>query len=351
MAVKNMSNLRLTQLAKASGCAAKVGPGELGTLLGQLRQHKDPNLLVGFDLADDAAVYQLPDGPAQALVSTLDFFPPIVDDPYDFGQVAAANALSDVYAMGGRPLLALNILCFPLDSLPKEVALEILKGGLDKVHEAGALLAGGHSVNDDELKYGLAVTGLVDPARLLTNGGAKAGQLLILTKALGTGIMATAAKAELAEAEALAAALASMKQLNSLGAKAADFGITGGTDVTGFGLLGHAYEMANASNLRLTIEAKKVPLLPQVPQLAQMGLCPKGWLSNTRYIEKVLYFNETLPSTTKQILADPQSSGGLLLAVPEESAVDFLELAKYSGLGSAAIIGRVEAGPPSLVVV
>ncbi|MDR1920926.1 MAG: selenide, water dikinase SelD, partial [Candidatus Adiutrix sp.] len=313
---------RLTTTVRASGCAAKVGPGELRGLLSGLTQKIDSNLMVGFDLSDDAAVYRLPadigGSGGLALVQTLDFFTPIVDDAYNYGRIAAANAISDVYAMGGRPFLALNILCFPVEELPREVAGEVMAGGLERAQAAGVTVAGGHTIDDVELKYGMCVTGLVDPEHVLTNAGARPGQVLILGKPIGAGIIATAVKADLASPEESAAALASMLVLNSAGSHLYKFGVAGATDVTGYGLLGHGLEMARASRVKLVIEAKSVPLLPGVLEKAGLGLCPKGWLSNARYIEAATYMDPSLPEVMKRILADPQTSGGLLAAVPEK---------------------------------
>ena len=345
---------RLTTTVRASGCAAKVGPGELLGILSGLEQKIDPALLVGFDLSDDAAVYRLPvelaGGGSLALVKTLDFFTPVVDDAYNFGQVAAANAISDVYAMGGRPVLALNIFCFPQENLPKEVASDILAGGLERAQAAGVTIAGGHTIDDIELKYGLCVTGLVDPEKILTNAGARPGQVLILGKAIGTGIIATATKGSLASAEEAKAALDSMLTLNSVGPELPGLGITGATDITGYGLLGHGLEMARASKVKLVIEGLKVPLLPGVMEKASLGLCPKGWLSNARYIEAATSLNSNLPPVLKQILADPQTSGGLLAAVPEENVGQALALFRAHGCQAATVIGRVEKGNGEIII-
>ena len=234
-----------------------------------------PDLLVGLETSDDAGVYRLT--PEIALIQTVDFFTPVVNDPYTFGQIAAANALSDVYAMGGRPLTALNIVCYPSQTVPQEVLLAILTGGLDKIHEAGALLVGGHSVDDTELKYGLSVTGVVHPDKVLTNGGARVGDKLILTKPLGTGVIATAMKGRLASPEAEAAAIRVMTALNRLPEACLDnLAVHAITDVTGFGLLGHALEMAAASQVEITFSARLVPLLAAAREYAAMGLVPAG---------------------------------------------------------------------------
>ena len=251
-----MEDIKLTKLAKCAGCGAKVGAGVLAKLLDGIKVHSDPNLLVGFDKSDDASVYKVTDD--LALVQTVDFFPPIDDDPYTFGQIAATNALSDVYAMGGEPKLALNIMAVP-DSLPKEAVHALLRGGYDKVYEAGAIITGGHSILDDEPKYGLAVTGFVHPDRLLTNSGAKAEDVLFLTKPLGIGILTTAAKAELLEPEERARITALMTTLNK-GARdvMVKYRVHACTDVTGFSLMGHGLEMAQGSDTELHIDTAQV---------------------------------------------------------------------------------------------
>ena len=297
-------------------------------------------MIVGYDLADDAGVFRLSDD--LALIQTVDFFTPIVNDPYTFGQVAAVNALSDVYAMGGRPLTAMNILCFPSGSLPKEYAADILKGGFDKVHEAGAVLVGGHSVDDLELKYGLSVTGVVHPGRVVTNAGARPGQALVLTKPLGTGIVATALKGGLASLEAEEEMIRHMITLNRFAAEiAADFGVTGGTDVTGFGLLGHGLEMAKASRVGLRLDSALVPALAGALDFAAMGLVPAGSWTNQNFCTKSLDVSPTVSPEILSLLADAQTSGGLLLAVPASRAEEFVELVRSKDAPQAAIIGQV----------
>ena len=256
-----MEDIKLTKLAKCAGCGAKVGAGVLAKLLEGIRVHHDPNLLVGFDKSDDASVYQISE--ELALVQTVDFFPPIDDDPYVFGQIAATNALSDVYAMGGEPKLALNIMAVPED-LPKEAVHALLRGGYDKVYEAGAIITGGHSILDDEPKYGLAVTGFVHPKKLLKNSGAKPGDVLFLTKPLGIGVLTTAAKAELLTEELTARAKALMTTLNK---SARDvmvrYRVHACTDVTGFGLMGHSLEMAQGSGVEIEFDTKQMDLIPE----------------------------------------------------------------------------------------
>ena len=263
------NEVKLTKLAKCAGCGAKVGAGVLAQLLDGIRVHQDPNLLVGFDKSDDASVYKVSDD--LALVQTVDFFPPVVDDPYDFGRIAAANALSDVYAMGGEPRLAMNLLAVP-GCLPREAVGAILEGGAAKAAEAGAVIAGGHSIEDAEPKYGLCVTGLVHPNRVLTNTGAREGDILVLTKPLGTGILTTAAKAELLDEQAYRALVEQMAALNKAAAQAAaPLCPHACTDITGFGLLGHLKELAEGSGRTAEVWAGKVPLLPQALELARDG--------------------------------------------------------------------------------
>lgn len=316
-----------------------MGPATLSQVLRQLPRLNDPHLLVGLETADDAAVYQLTDD--MAIIETVDFFTPVVDDPYLFGQVAAANALSDIYAMGGRPLLALNIACFPT-CLPPEILTEILKGGADKVKEAGAIIAGGHTVQDDEPKYGLAVTGLVHPQRVFTNAGAMPQDVLILTKPLGTGIIATAIKAELAPAQSQEAALASMIALNKEAASAMlSVGAHACTDITGFGLLGHAAEMARASGVSMIFHYDRVPLLPKTVELAAMGLIPGGAYHNRDHLGEAVSFASNLSPAQQAILFDPQTSGGLLIATPPERADRLLHELHANGVTAARVIGRV----------
>jgi selenide,water dikinase len=280
----------------------------------------------------------------------VDFFTPIVNDPYTFGQIAAANSLSDVYAMGGRPLTALNIVCYPSKTVPKEALRAILAGGLDKIHEAGALLVGGHSVDDTELKYGLAVTGLVHPQGVLTNSGAKMGDRLILTKPLGTGIIATALKGKVASPEAEAQAVAVMTGLNRLAAEClSGFAVHAVTDITGFGLLGHALEMAAGSKVELTLYASQTPVLSAAQDYAAMGLVPAGTFANRNFCEKSLNLAPGLDPVTLDLLADAQTNGGLLIAVAGEQAADLLSCLHHRGVIAAAIVGEVTATGPGTI--
>ena len=261
--------VKLTQFTNSGGCAAKVPPGSLSQVLRQLKVPSDPRLLVGTDTSDDAGVFLLNE--ETALIQTVDFFPPMVDDPYLFGQIAAANSLSDVYAMGGKPLTALNVVAWPLCKLPAEVLLQVLQGGMDKVAEAGAVLAGGHTIADNEPKYGLSVTGVCHPSRVRTNAGARPGDALVLTKALGTGILTTASRLEMF-GEGVAAAGKSMSTLNKAAAQVMEgFDVHGCTDITGFGLLGHTAEVAAGSEAKICLDSKALPLLPEVLESAGLS--------------------------------------------------------------------------------
>jgi selenide,water dikinase len=306
-----------------------------------------PDLLVGLETADDAGVYRLT--PEIALIQTVDFFTPVVNDPYTFGQIAAANALSDVYAMGGRPLTALNIVCYPVKTVPQEVLLAILTGGLDKIHEAGALLVGGHSVDDTELKYGLAVTGVVHPDKVLTNGGARVGDKLILTKPLGTGVIATAMKGRLASPKAEAEAIRVMTTLNRLPAACLDnLAVHAITDITGFGLLGHALEMASASNVEITFYAHQVPVLAAAREYAAMGMVPGGSFANRRFCENHLQVAPGLDPLLVDLFSDAQTNGGLLLSVAPDRAEAFLDCLQEH-VSHAAAIGAVTGQAPGRI--
>lgn len=308
----------------------------------------DPNLLVGYELADDAGVYRL--GPDQALVQTVDFFTPIVDDPFAFGAIAAANALSDVYAMGGRPLTALNIVGFPSQVLDLDVLGQILRGGQSKIREAGAVLVGGHTVQDPELKYGLAVTGLVHPNRMVTNAGARPGDRLVLTKRLGTGLIANAFKADRISEPDMEEAIASMCALNAPAAEQMlAFGARACTDITGFGLLGHAAEMAAASRLSLTICAGRVPVMDLALELAAQGTEAGGGRANREHLENTVAVAAGVDPVRRQVLYDAQTSGGLLIAIAPERAEALVEALHRCGVPAAALIGQAAADNPGKV--
>ena len=333
------NEIKLTKLAKCAGCGAKVGARVLAQLLEGLQVRRDPDLLVGFDRSDDAAVYRVSDD--TALVQTVDFFPPIHDDPYTFGQIAATNALSDVYAMGGEPKLALNLLCVP-ESMPRQAVHDLLRGGYDKVYEAGALIAGGHSILDDEPKYGLCVTGFVHPDRVLTNSGAKPGDVLLLTKPLGIGVLTTAAKAGLTSPAGQELAVRLMTTLNKAARDAmVKYRVHACTDVTGFGLLGHACEMAQGSGVSITLRVADVDLIGEAMELASQGILPEGMYRNRSFAEPEVDPGET-PLCQQDVLYDPQTAGGLLIAVDPADA-DALYAELQACVPSAQRIGAVEA--------
>ena len=319
------NEVKLTKLAKCAGCGAKVGAGTLARLLEGIRVHRDPNLLVGFDRSDDASVYKISD--ELALVQTVDFFPPIADDPYLFGQIAAANALSDVYAMGGEPKLCLNICAVPKD-MPPQAVHDLLRGGYDKVYEAGALIACINSILDDEPKYGLAVTGFVHPDKMLTNSGARPGDVLFFTKPLGIGVLTTAAKAGLAPPEAMGLAHRLMTTLNKAARDVmVRYRVHACTDVTGFGLLGHGLEMAQGSGVDLEIDVGAVDFLPAAAALAKMGILPEGMYRNRAFAEPSVDPGEA-ELWQQDLLYDPQTSGGLLMAADPADAEALFEALK-----------------------
>jgi selenide, water dikinase len=338
-------------------------------VLGKLARQHDPNVLVGFDQADDAGVYLL--GPGTALVQTVDFFTPMVDDPYTFGQIAATNALSDVYAMGGCPLTSLALVCFP-EKADLAILERILAGGLSKMIEAGCSVIGGHSVRDEEMKFGYSVTGLIDPARVLANGGAKPGDRLLFTKALGTGVISTAIKKKAAKQSWIDAAIASMTTLNK---KAADV-ITGRvgpgrrpgqseqssaavdrfsahamTDVTGFGLIGHAREIALASSVSLRLHANRIPLLEGALECVRAGHIPGGLKANREFAECVVGYEDGISDEIRTILFDPQTAGGLLISVASEDATELLQGLNAAGVPAVEIGEVLPATKPLIAVV
>ena len=316
------SNIKLTSLTKTSGCAAKIGPGILHNVLSSLPKFEDHNLLVGFGTNDDACVYKINDD--TVAIQTVDFFPPMVDDPYTFGQIAAANALSDIYAMGGNPALAMNLLCFP-SCLDTSIMQDILAGGYDKVKEAGAIIAGGHTIADPTPKYGLSVSGFAHPSEILSNSNAKTGDILILTKPLGIGIMNTAAKAELLSESKIKEITNIMTTLNRY-AKECTSGlkINSCTDITGFSLLGHSYEMASGSDKTIEIFSDSVPIVDEALEYAKMGIIPEGMYNNLDYLKDKFSLDSNIPQELQDVLLDPQTSGGLLLSLPEKDVNEFL---------------------------
>ncbi len=338
-------NVRLTQFAKHGGCAAKIGPDTLSRVLERLPKFSDPSLLVGFETSDDAAVYKVTDD--IAVIQTLDFFASVVDDPYTFGQVAAANALSDVYAMGGEPKIALNIVEFP-GELDPDILGEILRGGADKVHEAGAVLVGGHSIQDDVPKYGLAVTGFVHPDKIYKNYGCREGDVLILTKQIGSGIVNMAVKAQMASEGAAREVIRVMTTLNRKAKETArKHSIHACTDVTGFGLLGHCSEMASASGAQIRINVEDVACMQGAKEYAQMGLVPGGAYRNRKHVAPLLDTGNLDINGPDEVwldlLCDPQTSGGLLLAVPEAEADSILREFEQAEMETeVSVVGRVE---------
>jgi selenide,water dikinase len=308
-----------------------------------------PNLLVGLEYPDDAGVYRLSDD--LAIIQTVDFFTPIVDDPYSFGQIAAANAMSDIYAMGGAPLTAMNIICFPVNTMDMSVLQETLKGGLDKIKEAGALLVGGHSVEDDEFKYGLSVTGTVHPEHVLTNRGARPGDILILTKPIGTGIINTAIKANLADKRLINEVTEIMSCLNSASKdESLRFDISACTDVTGFGLLGHACEMIENQDIGLKIDIQKIPLIEKAMHFANMGIVPAGTHRNRDFRLGYLKGYETTNPAFMDVLFDPQTSGGLLIAVKREEGETLKKVLREKGVKAASIIGEFVDEPKGMII-
>lgn len=340
---------RLTQLSNCAGCAAKLRPDVLHEVLAGISNTKVKNALVGFETSDDAAVYKLK--PDLAVVETVDFFPPVLDDPFAYGQIAAANAMSDIWAMGGRAIFALNIVAFPKE-LPIEILHEILAGGASKAKEAGIPILGGHSVQSPEPKYGMAVTGVIHPKKILTNAGGKPGDVLILTKPIGTGIATTALKRGLASKELVKRVTTQMATLNKAAGEvfaSGKFKVNALTDVTGFGLLGHGLEMARGAKLRAVIELENVPLLPEIANLSEQGVVPGGTKTNLEHASKGVTFPDGLPDAIKHVLADAQTNGGLLAAVPSKDASKALRMLAAKKL-DAWPIGWLEKGKPGLTV-
>jgi selenide,water dikinase len=304
----------------------------------------------GMESLDDAGVYKLSDD--LAIIQTIDFFTPIVDDPYDFGQIAVANALSDVYAMGGKPLTAMNVVCFPINKLDISILKDILKGGIDKMMEADVTLVGGHSIDDAELKYGLSVTGIVHPKRLVTNAGAKVGDKLVLTKPLGTGIISTALKAGKVSKETVAKVTKYMASLNKKASELMqEVGANACTDITGFGFLGHACQLAQNSQVGMKINSSSIPVFAEVANFAKAGLLPGGLHRNREFYGKMVEFSKQTPAYIKDILFDPQTSGGLLISLAREEAESLVARLKKAGVPEAAIVGEVISKPAGKIIV
>lgn len=347
----SVERVKLTSLAGAAGCAAKLGAGDLSAIAFPLSKLFDgasyPNLMVGLAEPDDAAVYRL--NSTQAIISTTDFFPPVVDDPYWFGAIAAANAMSDVYAMGGEVLMAINLCAFPAE-VDFAILAEILRGGAEKVKEAGAVVAGGHTIMDNEPKYGLAVTGVVHPDRVLTKGGARAGDVLILTKPLGAGVITTALKKGQAHEAHVENAMQIMATLNRVAAQAAQqVEVHAMTDVTGYSLLGHGREMANLSGVNLRIHSNAIHWMEGAQHYAELGAFAGGMGRNRGFYGKWVQFEDSVNEVTRQLLFDPQTSGGLLIAVAREYAEPLLQTLTQRGIDGQRI-GEVAVGDGLIIV-
>jgi selenide,water dikinase len=340
--------LRLTQQVKAGGCASKLAPGSLAAVLSRLPQQTDPNLLVGFDTSDDAGIYRI--APGVALVQTVDFFTPLVDDPFTFGQIAATNALSDVYAMGGRPVTSLSIVCFPQDG-DLDVLEQIMRGGMAKMGEAGCVVVGGHSVRDAEIKFGYSVTGLIEPDHVFTNTGAVAGDTLILTKPIGTGVITTALKRGLAKKDWVQNAVQSMTTLNRAASEIVtrSTSVHAMTDVTGFGLMGHSRELALGSGVTIEIVAEEVPRIVGALDAVHLGAIPAGLLANRDFVECLSADapGAQIADDLRTLLYDPQTAGGLLISVAPGHAHAILGSLRGAGLNAAkigSILGPYRAG-------
>jgi selenide, water dikinase len=344
--------IRLTRAVKAGGCASKLAPGTLTDVLSRLPKQQDENLLVGFDNADDAGVYRISSD--QALVQTVDFFTPMVDDPFTFGRIAATNALSDVYAMGGRPLTALALVCFPQDG-DMAVLEQILRGGLSVMQFADCIVVGGHSVRDAEIKFGYAVTGLIHPDRVLKNSTAKPGDALVFTKALGTGVITTALKQGRAQQAWVDEAIGSMTTLNKVAAAIitrTEFDVHAATDVTGFGLMGHARELALASNVDLRIDTSRIQALDGALESIRLGCIPGGLLANREFAECMVHaHNSNISDDVRTLLFDPQTAGGLLVSIRAEHADALVNELCAAGYPHTARIGEVLEGPPVIRLV
>lgn len=341
----------LLSTVEQGGCMAKLPADLLKDLIEKLPRTNDPRLLVGVDTSDDAGVYKLTD--EIALIETTDFFPPICSDSFEFGQIAAANALSDVYAMGGKVLTAMNLVMFPATGVPFEALGEILAGGLDKTLEAGGIIVGGHTIADYPPKYGLAVTGIVHPERVIANHHASPGEILVLTKPIGTGLLVAGQRINEALLPDYRAAIDSMKQLNRKGSEIMQkYGVRAATDITGFGLLGHALNLAIGSGLQLKIDAKKVPLLSGANDLVELGCIPGGAFRNLSNVEKSVVFSSGVSYNEKVLLCDPQTSGGLMMCVKPECVEDLLSDLRAANYSSAAVIGETKASKtPGITVV
>jgi selenide, water dikinase len=342
--------VRLTQHVKAGGCASKLAPGTLSRVLSRLPKQHDPNLLVGFESVDDAGIYRI--GPEQALVQTVDFFTPMVDDPFTYGRIAATNALSDIYAMGGCALTALTLVCFPQEG-DTRVLEQIMCGGLSVMEQAGCTVLGGHSVRDAEIKFGYAVTGLIHPDRILRNTTARPGDALIFTKAIGTGVITTALKQGKAQPAWVEAAIASMTTLNKVAGEIISrpkFKVHAATDITGFGLMGHARELAFGSDVRLRINPASIALLDGAMEAVRLGCIPGGLLANRDFADCVVEETVAIEPNLRTLLFDPQTAGGLLLSVPTEQTQPLISELQAAGYPHTRQIGAVLEGPPKILL-
>lgn len=331
-------SIRLTETVQKGGCAAKLPAGELSKVLKSLKLFRPAELIEGAENLDDAALWDLKDG--RYLIQTLDFFTPMVDDPFDFGAIAAVNALSDVYAMGGEPKTAMTILAFPTKTISMEILADLLRGAVSKIEESGACLVGGHSIDDDTLKLGFSVSGFVDRDRAWKNSGLRPGDVLILTKALGTGTLSSAIKNKVAEVAWIEAAIESMKTLNRVPELLKGIGVHAATDITGFGLAGHVLQMAKASGVSVDISTAKLPLLPGAMKCLENGILNRAHKTNADYVKSDVEYG-VLPEAMKYLTADPQTSGGLMLAVSERDVSSVLS--RLTGnFPAAAVVGRVD---------
>ena len=336
--------IRLTTLSTGAGWACKIGPGDLSEILGNLKQYQDDSVVLGYESSDDSAAFRLSNG--NTLIQTVDFFTPIVDDPYDFGQIAAANSLSDIYAMGGTPLFALNIVAFPIDELPKITLNKILQGGIDKAKEAGISIIGGHSIKDKEPKYGLVITGEIDESRIWKNSQAQPNDLILMTKKLGTGIIATAIKKGNVDTRSISDAIQSMKTLNKDTAnQLKDFKVNAVTDISGFGLLGHLKELCDASKVSAEINFSTLKFFPKVFELANSNNIPGGSHRNFQYLKKYTEFSPDINEVDKLLVSDAQTSGGLLISMAPDEAHRFIENSNVE----ISIIGKIKRRKKRLI--
>jgi len=347
---KRHKDVKLTQYTHGLGCACKIRPQDLEKIIKNMPTPSDPNVLIGHQTSDDAAVYKINE--ETALVHTIDFFTPIVDDPFHFGRIATANALSDIYAMGAIPVFALNIVAFPVHRLPLNILEQILDGANHTASEAGIAILGGHSIEDNEPKFGLAVTGLVHPQRIISNAGGQPGDMIILTKPLGTGILSTAMKREIIDQKTENEAIKMMASLNQAAAALMkDYPVSSCTDVTGFGLLGHLLEMTRACGVDAEVYASRVPLLPRVRELAAANVIPGGTMNNLKHIEKSTTWDPEISRLDQVILSDAQTSGGLLISLPEKDSGNLLQKLHQKGVKEAAIIGKmIRKGPGKITI-